>query len=299
MSAMHSDHMMQRRWAIVLMVMCTLLWSMAGIVTRQLESTQGFEVTFWRSLFAALFVAAYLGLVRRNLWTSVRQSSWSGFLSGAMWAVMFTCFMLALTRTTVANTLIVMSIAPLLTALLAAFFLHQRIALTTWVAISLAMLGMVWMFADAFEAHESRHWIGMMIGLGVPVAAAINVITLKKAGHNIDLIPAVLIGGVLSALATLSFAWPLQVSWHDLGWLALLGFCQLALPCMLMVIAARHLSAPEVSLLSLLEVLLGPLWVWWGAGERPAQATLWGGSIVVAALLLNECISVRRQQALK
>jgi len=74
MSAMHTDHMMQRRWAIVLMVMCTLLWSMAGIVTRQLESTQGFEVTFWRSLFAALFVAAYLGLVRRNLWTSVRQS---------------------------------------------------------------------------------------------------------------------------------------------------------------------------------------------------------------------------------
>jgi len=296
---MNFDHVMKRRWAIVLMVMCTLLWSMAGIVTRQLESARGFEVTFWRSLFAALFVAGYLGLVRRNLWASLRQSSWGGLLSGAMWAVMFTCFMLALTRTTVANTLIVMSIAPLLTALLAAIFLHQRIPLGSWLAISLAMLGMVWMFADAFEAHESRHWIGMMIGLGVPVAAAINVITLKKAGHNIDLIPAVLIGGVLSALATLSFAWPFQVSWHDLGWLALLGFCQLALPCMLMVIAARHLSAPEVSLLSLLEVLLGPLWVWWGAGERPAQATLWGGSIVLAALLLNECISVRRQQALK
>jgi drug/metabolite transporter (DMT)-like permease len=296
---MNFDHVMKRRWAIVLMVMCTLLWSMAGIVTRQLESARGFEVTFWRSLFAALFVAGYLGLVRRNLWVSLRQSSWGGLLSGAMWAVMFTCFMLALTRTTVANTLIVMSIAPLLTALLAAIFLHQRIPLGSWLAISLAMLGMVWMFADAFEAHESRHWVGMMIGLGVPVAAAINVITLKKIGHSLDLIPAVLIGGVLSALATLAFAWPIQASWHDLGWLAFLGCFQLGLPCMLMVMAARHLSAPEVSLLSLLEVLLGPLWVWWGAGEQPGQATLWGGSIVLAALLFNEWIGVRRQQALK
>jgi drug/metabolite transporter (DMT)-like permease len=131
----------------------------------------------------------------------------------------------------------------------------------------------------------------MLIALGVPVAAAVNVITLKKTGHHLDLIPAVFLGGLLSALATLPMAWPFQASGNDLGWLTLLGCFQLGLPCMLMVVAARHLSAPEVSLLSLLEVLFGPLWVWWGAGEQPGQATLLGGGIVLMALLWNARVS--------
>ena len=77
--------------------------------------------------------------------------------------------------------------------------------------------------------------------------------------------------------------------------LAMLGFFQLGLPCMLMVRAARSLSAPEISLLALLEVLLGPIWAWLGAGEVPASATLLGGAVVLTALVFNEIADMRNR----
>ncbi len=283
------------RRAIVLMVLCTLLWSMAGIVTRQLSGTPSAEVTFWRSVFAALFVAAVWQWQHGDVLASLRRAGAIGLVSATLWAMMFTCFMLALTRTTVANTLIVMSIAPLLTALLAALFLRERLLLRTWCAVALACIGMVAMFAEAFEADAAQHWMGMVIALGVPVAAALNFIVLKNSGQHINLVPAVLLGGVLSALFTLPFAWPFHAPLHDVAWLALLGCFQLGLPCMLLVIAARHLSAPEISLLSLLEVLLGSAWAWWGAGEQPSTMTLWGGAVVLGALIFNEALGLRRR----
>ena len=130
--------------------------------------------------------------------------------------------------------------------------------------------------------------------LGVPLAASVNVIALKKAGHGVDLIPTVMLGGVLSALMMLPLAWPFQASPHDIGILAILGFFQLGLPCMLMVAASKSLSAPEISLLALLEVLLGPIWAWLGADEVPAQATLMGGAVVVLALVFNEVAAMRQ-----
>jgi drug/metabolite transporter (DMT)-like permease len=284
------------RQALFLMIIAATLWSMAGVLTRHLEAARDFEVTFWRSLFAAIYVAGAM------LWQHKAQAlprllavGRFGVISGAMWAIMFSCFMIALTMTTVANTLIVMSISPLLTALFARIFLHQQIAARTWVAICIATAGIFWMFIDGFSQLDARGVAGMMIAFGVPLAASVNVISMKKGGHAVDLIPAVLIGGVISALAMLPMAWPFQASLHDLLILALLGFFQLGFPCMLMVRAARSLSAPELSLLALLEVLLGPIWAWLGAAEVPAQATIFGGSVVLAALSFNEIAALRKK----
>ena len=94
----------------------------------------------------------------------------------------------------------------------------------------------------------------------------------------------------------LPLSWPFQASLHDIAILAILGFFQLGLPCMLMVAASKSLSAPEISLLALLEVLLGPLWTWIGAGEVPAHATLVGGAVVLAALVFNEATAIRRTE---
>jgi drug/metabolite transporter (DMT)-like permease len=210
-----------------------------------------------------------------------------------MWAVMFCCFMIALTMTTVANTLIVMSVSPLLTALFAWLLLRQQIALRTWLAIAVAFGGMVWMFAGSMSQAGGAQLAGMAIAFGVPLAASVNVITLKKAGHGVDLIPAVLLGGVFSALLMLPLAWPMRASLHDILILAILGFFQLGFPCMLMVHASKSLSAPEISLLALLEVLLGPIWAWLGAGEVPAREALLGGAVVLSALVFNELLAVR------
>jgi drug/metabolite transporter (DMT)-like permease len=284
--------------SIVLMIIAAAMWSTAGVVTRHLSpemQAQGrFEITFWRSLFAALTVAGWFVLVRREGLRPVWATGWTGLLSGSLWAVMFIFFMLALTLTSVANTLLVMSIGPLLTAVLAWVVLRTPVPARTWVAIVAAMLGMAWMFARGGGALPGGdHVTGMLVALAVPVAAASNLVLLQKMRARVDLVPAVFIGGAISAAIMLPLALPLQAAPRDIALLALLGFFQLGLPCMLMVTAARHLSAPEISLLALLEVVLGPLWAWLGAGEVPASGTVLGGLLVLGALVANELASLR------
>ncbi len=282
------------RNAILLMVVTTMLWSTAGVLTRHLSVAHGFEVTFWRSMFAAVFVGVTLFWRQpKTIVTTLRGAGIAGIISGLMWSIMFCCFMIALTMTTVANTLIVTSLSPLLTALFAWLFLRQPIALRTGIAIGVASLGMVWMFSTQMSHVGPKEIIGMLIALGVPVATSINFITLKKAGSHLDLIPSVLLGCLISVLVMLPLVLPIHATGHDLLILAALGFFQLGLPCMLMVVASKGLSAPEISLLALLEVVLGPIWAWWGAGEIPAQETLLGGAVVLMALIFNALVAVR------
>jgi drug/metabolite transporter (DMT)-like permease len=286
------------RQAIVLMIVAATLWSIAGVVTRHLapslQAEGRFEITFWRSLFAAVFVGGYLLLVRREGWRPIVASGWPGLLSGSMWAVMFSAFMLALTFTTVANTLLVLSLGPLITALLTRAVLRVPIAPRTWAAIAAASAGIVWMATQSAPASAGGAPLaGMLIAFCVPVASAINLVTLQKTRARVDLVPAVFLGGLISAALMLPLALPLQAGPRDLVLLAVLGFFQLGLPCMLMVVAARSLSAPAVSLLALLEVVLGPLWAWLGAGEVPARATLAGGALVLGALVVNELAALR------
>jgi len=280
------------RRALALMVIAPLMWSMAGVVTRhlspELQASGRFEITFWRSAFAALTVGAFLVFVRRDFGGSLRRAGGPGLLSGLMWAMMFIAFMLALTLTTTANTLIVVAVAPLVTALLARTMLHTPIPARTWAAIVAAMAGIVWMFAGSFHLESRTSALGMLIACCVPLASAINVVVLKKRGASVDLIPAVFLGGLISALLVLPLALPFRAELPDVALLALLGVFQLGIPCMLLVVAARHLSATEIALLALLEVVLGPLWAWLGAGEQPSAATLTGGALVLAALIGNE-----------
>ncbi len=289
------------RRALILMVIAPLLWSIAGVVTRnlspELQLHGRFEITFWRSVFAATFVGGFLLLVRRDFTGALTRAGRPGLLSGCMWATMFICFMLALTLTSTANTLIVLAVAPLITAILARAILKTPIPLRTWLAIATAMAGIIWMFAGGLRIESSSSLLGMLIAFGAPLASAINFVVLKKRGQSVDLIPAVFLGGVISAALMLPFAVPLMAEPRDITLLAVLGFFQLGLPCMLLVMAARHLSATELSLLALLEVLLGPLWAWLGAGEVPSGTTVFGGALVLGALVLNELAAARQRSA--
>jgi drug/metabolite transporter (DMT)-like permease len=287
---------MTHRKAVLMMVVAALMWSIAGVVTRHLESAQRFEITFWRSAFNALGLVVML-LALRGPATLKRNFVDGGkalWLSGLCWAVMFTAFMLALTLTTVANVLVTMAIAPLLTALGARVFLHHRLPARTWGAIAMAGLGIAWMYGHEVQGGDARHLLGVLVGLCVPVASAVNWTVLQhQRGHANppDMLGAVLIGAVLSALLTLPLAWPFAASAKDLSLLALLGVVQLAVPCLLAVAAARVLSAPEASLLSLLEVVFGVLWAWWGANEAPSVAVLGGGALVLTALVGNAVVA--------
>jgi drug/metabolite transporter (DMT)-like permease len=283
------------------MIVVTLMWSIAGVVTRRLEAAHSFEITFWRSAFTVLALAVLLLALRgpAALLKSVRAGGKTLWLSGLCWSVMFTAFMVALTLTSVANVLVTMASAPLLTALLARFALGHRLAARTWTAIVVAGIGIVWMYAREVSGADARNLLGTLVALCVPIAAATNwtLIQHSRNARDVDLLPAVLIGATISALATLPLAMPFAASAHDLALLGLLGVVQLVIPCLMSVAAARHLSAPEASLLALLEVVFGVAWAWLGANEAPAPHVLGGGALVLGALATNEALALRRSSA--
>ena len=283
------------RWthtrAVWTMVANAAMWSIAGVVTRQLERAQSFEVTFWRSFFTALCLLVILRIVQGRgflprLFSAPRVLWWSG----VCWAGMFTAFMVALTLTRVAEVLITMALGPLLSALVARVFFHQKIARSTWVAIGVASVGMVWMFAEPRTDGPGPWSWGSLVALIVPLCAAVNWNIVQHAqlrGQSVDMVPAVLIGAAFSAIATLPLAMPFQATTQDMAWLSLLGAVQLAIPCTLVVMCARVLSAAEISLLALLEVLFGTLLAWFLANEVPSDRVLTGGALVLLALLFN------------
>lgn len=287
--------------AVWVMVTAAMLWSIAGVVARHLQAAQGFEVTFWRSAGNALSLVVLLAWLRggRTLWDAVRRGGRTLWLSGLCWSVMFTAFMMGITLTTVANVLVTMAVSPLLTALIAWAALGHRLPARTWGAIVAAGAGIGWMYAGELRTGDARHWAGMGVALGVPVAAAVNWTLLQRErgraaqGQGTDFMPAVLIGATLSALFTLVPSLPFQGTPRDIAMLSALGLVQLAIPCLMAVAAARVLSAPEVALLGLLEVIFGVLWAWLGAGEAPSAAVLGGGVLVLAALAANELLGLR------
>jgi drug/metabolite transporter (DMT)-like permease len=287
--------------ALGLMVLATLMWSIAGIVSRQITQAQGFEVTFWRSFFTALSLALGLTLATRGtVWRISQFQSRTLWLSGLCWSVMFTAFMLAMSMTTVANVLITLSLGPLLTALLHRVLGGVSLSRQTWGAIALAAVGIGYMFVSQIQLDGGQHLKGMLVAACVPLAGSVQWNLMKTRQPDMaqtNMLPAILIGAVLSCLFTAPMAMPLQASVQDMQWLALLGVFQLALPCTLAVWSSQVLKPHEVALLALLEVLFGISWAWLGAGEAHAQAVLMGGSLVLLALAGNEYASWRQRNA--
>ena len=280
------------RRAVALMVLVALMWSTAGVVTRLLESARTFEVTLWRIFFTVLSLLVILPLFKgKAVFAQMLKGGRALWLSSLCWSVMFTAFMVALTLTTVANVLVTMALGPLLTAIAARLFTSYRIPARTWLAIALAGVGIVWMYGG--QADLSAQLAGTLVALLVPIAAASNWTVVQHSqshGQKIDLIPAVLVGAAISSLVTLPMAFPFTATPHDIGLLAFLGLTQLAIPCVLSVWCASKLKAPEISLLALLEIIFGILLVWVGAGEAPGNSVLYGGSLVIGALVMNELL---------
>jgi drug/metabolite transporter (DMT)-like permease len=286
--------------AVLLMIAITLMWSIAGVVTRHLESAKSFEVTFWRSFFTLLSLLVILPLFQgREVFTRIRRAGRFLWLSGVCWSIMFTAFMLALTMTSVANVLVTMALGPFLTALIARMFIGHRIPPRTWVAIAVAGAGIAWMHGSQVNlGGGAAQFAGTLVALLVPMAAAVNWTVVQRSqarGEKIDLVPAVLVGAVISSLITLPLAFPFAATPHDIGLLAVLGLVQLAIPCVLSVVCARVLKAPEMALLALLEIIFGILLAWVGAGEVPAASVLTGGMLVIGALVINELMGWRQR----
>ncbi|MEN9671517.1 MAG: hypothetical protein RL018_1794 [Pseudomonadota bacterium] len=287
------------RQAVMLMIACTLMWSIAGVITRQLEYAKSFEVTFWRSFFTLVSLLIILPLIHgKSLLSKFKQGGLYLWVSGVCWSSMFTAFMTALTMTSVANVLITLSLGPMLTALFSRVFIGHKLPPRTIAAIVVAGFGIAYMYAAQINLSDVKQLAGMLVALGVPIAAAVNWTLVQHSqahGHEVDLVPAVMVGALISSLATFPLSLPFQASGQDIALLATLGLVQLAIPCALAVVCARFLKAPEVSLLALLEIIFGIALAWVGANEKPGLPILLGGSLVLSALAFNEWLGMRER----
>ena len=285
----------ERRKGVALMIAAGLCWSTGGILVRSTDLRDPWEIVFWRSVFMVIFVAAVLAIQNRGrVVEKVIASGMPGVWSGLALGATFFFFILSVTQTTVANTLVLMSTGPFFAALAGRLFLGEHVPARTWIAIAAALAGVALMFADSLSSGELA---GNLLALGVPIAFAANVVLLRRHRASVDLVPSVLIAGLLSIVVAAPLAWPFTPTVRDLVVLGVMGMAQVGAGCVLMTVASRYLTAGEIGLLGLLETILGPIWVWLGIGERPAPLALAGGAIVLGALLANAAAGRRSRTA--
>jgi len=240
----------------------------------------------------ALFVIGVLvALHGRSMPRAVVAAGWPGIVSGTFLAGTFFFFIASLTRTTVANTNVLMSVSPFLAALAARAILREPVPARTWLAMAVAFAGIVVMFADSLDGGRLA---GNLLALGVSCCFAAQVTVLRKFHAEVDMLPQVLVAGVVSLVVAGVVAPAFTATTRDLVVLAIMGSVQLGIGCLLATAASRHLRATELGLLALLEPILGPVWVWVLMGEDPGPATLVGGAIVFGAVIANEAFGAWR-----
>jgi len=284
----------RHRRAVVFMIVGAICWSSGGYLVRQLSITNAWEIVFWRSLFMSAFVAGVLVVMHgRGMPAAVRAAGWPGVLAGLFLSGTFFFFIGSLTRTTVANTFVLMSMSPLFAAVAAWLFLRERVRAHTWLAIAVALCGVLVMFGGAMNAGQLT---GNLLALGVSVCFAAQLTVLRKFHATVDMLPMVMIAGLWTLVPAYALAGPFAATGRDLAWLVLMGCVQLGIGCLLATAASRTLSATELGLLALLEPILGPLWVWVLMGEHPGPNALTGGAIVLSAVVANQVLGAWRSR---
>jgi drug/metabolite transporter (DMT)-like permease len=284
----------RHRRAIFYMIVAAICWSTGGILVRQLSITNAWEIVFWRSLFMAFFVAGVLLVLHgRKMPSAVMAVGRPGLLSGLFLAGTFFFFIASLTRTTVANTFLIMSVSPFLAAFAGWLMLGERVPARTWFAMAVAFGGIIIMFAGSADAGRLA---GNVLALGVSVCFAAQVTVLRKFHATVDMLPQVMIAGLWTLVPAYLLAGPFAASGRDLAVLAFMGCVQLGAGCLLATAASKYLSATELGLLALLEPIIGPLWVWALLSEHPGAAALVGGAIVLTAVLANEMFAAWKQR---
>jgi drug/metabolite transporter (DMT)-like permease len=200
-------------------------------------------------------------------------------------------FILAITRTTEANAEVLQSAAPLVSAVLGRVFLKETLAPATLIAILVGVAGVALMFAGALGGGDL---VGNALALAVAILFGANIVVVRAA-RGLDLVPATVLAGLFALLATLPLANVGAPTAYDLALLALMGGL-LGLGLFLFMRGAPHLTAAQVGLLTLIEVILAPIWVWLAFGEVPATLSLAGGLVVLGALVVHSGLSLRRSK---
>jgi drug/metabolite transporter (DMT)-like permease len=280
-----------RRRGLALVGLSALIWSTGGLIVRSLESADVWTTVFWRSLFAVLFLVAFIAVRDRGQAFQVfRAIGRPGLVVGLCFTSASIGLVLALSLTSVANTLIMISTAPLIAALLGRVVLGERVKLRSWLAMAAALFGVGLMVSDS---SGQTSLAGDAIAFVIACSLAVATVTIRKH-RAVRMTPATCLGALLAGLIALPFAAPGSVTPGDFGLLAVFGAGQLGLGLALFATGARLAPAAEVALISVLEPILGPIWVWAVLGEHPGAMALIGGGIVLFALVVHTILDQRK-----
>src|SRR5262245_22929984 len=254
------------------------IFSTAGVIVRRVD-LPAWDVSFWRSAFLVVSLLPLLFWQRRGVWIDVRNAGPALVLSAVFLAGAFVAFILALGLAPVANALLMFGATPFATALLARLFLGEPLHRHTIAAMAAAALGLALSVAGSLQAGA---FAGMAVAGIVVLCMSGNYIVVRHR-RDIGMAPAIWLAGVISGLVALPFAHPGNVTWSQLPWLLALSPGQLLGGLLLYVASLKRIPAGRAALLGLLELVLGPIWVWLFDGEKPADLTLLGGLIVIGA----------------
>ena len=271
----------QRRGQIYV-ALAAVAWSSAGVLQRQLTLDTPTQV-FGRAAFAAAALLVYVAVVERGRVIEAFRSVGMAGIAVALCVATASCsFIAALNHTSVARVLFILAVAPVLAALLARITLGEPITRRTAWAMALALAGVTLMLGAPGE--------GSLAGDGLSFLAALAfalMIVITRWRHDVSMAPATCLSQVILAVAFVPFATVGEIEGGDVFWLAALGIGQIGLGFALLTVGARLIPAAQVGLITLLEVVLGPLWVWLALDERPSTLTLLGGAIVIVAIVIQ------------
>ena len=277
------------RRSILLTAAAPLCWSIGGLGIR-IVITNVWETVFWRAFFMGLTVLIFLILRdQRRFLKSFKRSGIPGVAAGVFLAMSMIFYVNSLSYTTVANALVLQGTAPLFAALFGLFLLRERVGVRTGLAVVIVMISMLAMVSDSLVTGTL---LGDIFALGNAVSLASYIIVVRRT-REINLIPAICLAGFISAIVALPLMTTFTISAHDLSILATLGAVQVGLGSCLFVIGSRNLQPAQAGLLTLLETILGSLWVWIFIGEQPTTIAMISGAIIVITLAFHTVFDSR------
>ena len=284
-----------RRGALLVLGSATA-WSFGGTIARYLSVTESWTIVFWRAFFASVFLLWFM-LHRQGLRGTLqlfRAMGWAGVEVGACFALASTCFVVALSYTTVANILLIQAGVPLIAALMAFLLFGERVPLNTWVAIAAVITGVGIMVSESLGGAVSPIGDGLAVLIALAFSGA-TVITRRHA--EVQMMPAVCTGTLMATCVAAAMTPAFAVSPIDLGLLFMFGAFNLGLGMAFFVTGAPLLPSAIAALIGIAEPVLGPLWVWLIHNEIPSHRTLIGGAVVFFALLGHILWQLRQSRA--
>jgi drug/metabolite transporter (DMT)-like permease len=265
----------------VFVALAAIAWSTAGVLQRELTASTATQLA-GRALFALIGVLAYVALTeRRNFLRAFRATGRGGLAVAALMALSSGSFIVALNHASVANVLFFLAIGPVLAAALG-LLVGERVSGRTWLAMGIALGGVALMVGGPGRPSALGAALSFLCALSF---ALMLVITRHR--RDVSMAPATCLSQLLVLVVAAPFADPSEVGGKDLALLIGLGAGQIGLGLIFLTIGARLIPAAEVALITLLEIVLGPIWVWAVQGEQPSAATLTGGAIVLAAVVFQ------------